>query len=204
MSLRSSVRQMRESFEAQFDNAGQDRFLYRRNQQGEQITVTAEERDRFVRQYMRRIWLIMGGMMAVLLLFAGALIWWTIASNSELSDVTLYVGIGAISLVSIALLYWVRGAPARELGGRTPVGRERSRDEMRAVFFRKTSYGTLVGAGAFGAILPFMMALGRNPVDVLHGWGRLWLAFGAALMLLAAVQAFRKWRFESGRPNDAV
>jgi len=32
--------------------------------------------------------------------------------------------------------------------------------------------------------------------DVLHGWGILWLVFAAALVVGAAVQAYRKWRYE--------
>ena len=50
-----------------------------------------------------------------------------------------------------------------------------------------------------GAILPLTL---RSDTDVLHGWGRLWLVFGAALVLLAGIQAFRKWRFERENGDD--
>ena len=33
--------------------------------------------------------------------------------------------------------------------------------------------------------------------DVLHGWGLLWLVLAAALVTVAGVQAFRKWRAHS-------
>jgi hypothetical protein len=49
-----------------------------------------------------------------------------------------------------------------------------------------------------------MLAFGRNPIDIFHGWGRLCFVFGAAIILLAAVQAFRKWRFELDHPNDII
>jgi hypothetical protein len=116
----------------------------------------------------------------------------------------MYVGTVVIAALPIALMYWIRGAPGRELEGRTPVGRERSSDEMKAIFFKKTSYGQLAGAAAFGPIVPLMMGFGRNPVDVFHGWGRLWWVLGGALVLFAAIQALRKWRFESEHPNDAI
>jgi len=32
-------------------------------------------------------------------------------------------------------------------------------------------------------------------IDVFHGSGLVWLAFGGALVLFAGVQAIRKWRF---------
>jgi tetratricopeptide (TPR) repeat protein len=41
--------------------------------------------------------------------------------------------------------------------------------------------------------IPF---IGNSRQDVFSGWNRLWLVFGGGLVLLAAVQAFRKWRFE--------
>src|SRR2546423_7487209 len=105
MSLDGSIQQLRENFEAQFEVAGEGRSVYRRNQKGEPIPVTAEERGRFIRQYGRRIWFIIGGMMAALLAFGGVVIWLTVMSNGELPDVLLYVGIGAIAVVAIALMY---------------------------------------------------------------------------------------------------
>jgi len=190
---------MRESFEAQFEVAGENRYLYRRNQKGEAIPVTEEDRDRFISQYLRRIWVIMGGMMAVLLAFIAVVFWRVAATNSELPDVLIYVGMGGITVVAVGLMYWVRGAPARELQGRTPVARERSTEEMHAIFFKKISYDQLAGVAFIGAILPFTL---RSHPDVFHGWARLWFVFGAAIVVVAAVQAFRKWRFEVDHPND--
>src|SRR5689334_8456091 len=198
MSKRNSVKAMRESFEAQFEVAGEARYLYRKNQKGEPIPVSAEERNRFVRQYASRIRLIMGGMVAGLLGFMGFFLWWTISSRSA-NQVPLYVGLIAITAVSIGLMYWVRGAPARALDGRMSVGRERTREEMQAIFFRKLSYGQLAGGAATGVIIVATRAAKEN---LFVGWHRAWLAVGAVLVLLSAVQAFRKWRFESDHPED--
>ena len=75
---------------------------------------------------------------------------------------------------------------------------------MREMMFHKMTYGQLAVAAAFGPLVPFMMGFGRHPIDVLHGWGRLWLVVGAGVTVFAAVQAFRKWRFEIDRPNDII
>lgn len=201
MGMGGSVQRMRESFEAQFEVSGENRYLYRRNQKGEPIPVTSGERDRFIRQYVRRIWFILGSMMAVLVAFIGVVIWRAAVTNSEIPDIAIYVGIGAITVAAIGLMYWVRGAPARGLEGRSPVGRERTTEEVRAILFKKISYGQLAGVAVMGAILPFTL---RSHPDLFHGWGRLWLVFGAAIVLVAAVQAFRKWRFEAEHPNDLL
>jgi hypothetical protein len=201
MSVRDSVQQMRETFEAQFEDSGHGKYLYRRSQKGEPLPVTVEERERFVRQYVRRIWLIMAGMMITLLAFVGITIWRIIATHSDFPDMLIYVGTAGIAAVAIALMYWIHGAPARELEGRTPVGRERSKEEMRAILFGRLSYWQLAGVAAMGFIFPFTL---RSHPDVFHGWARLWLVFGASMVLMAAVQAFRKWRFESAHPDDST
>ena len=204
MGISTNVDRMRENFEAQFEPAGEDKYLYRRNQKGPAIPVTTDERERFVRQYVRSIWFIMWGMMVVLLAFWGLAIWWTLSARGDFPDVTMYVGTGVITVGAIVPMYWMRGAPARELEGRTPVAAERSTEQTREMMFHKMTYGQLAGAAAFGPLVPVMMAFGRHPIDVFHGWGRLWLVLGAALTLFAAVQAFRKWRFEIDHPSGVI
>jgi MFS family permease len=188
-----SWQQLRENFADQFEPLGEDKYLYRRNQKSAPIEVTAVERARFIDQYGRRLRYSMWSMVAGLIVFMGAVVWWTVARNSDLPDLVLYIGIGLITTIAIGYLYWIRGAPARELERRGPVGRERSRDEMRALFFKKMGYGQLAGAAFAGLVLAFSRA-GKE--DLFHGWHRLWLVLAALLVLAAGVQAFRKWRFE--------
>jgi hypothetical protein len=195
-----SIQQLRENFEAQFEAGSDGRYLYRRNQKGEPIPVSADERDRFVRQYIRRIWYIMGGMMVTLVAFVGFVVWWSIATH-EFSNVLLYIACGAIASVFIGLMYWVRGAPARELEGRASVGRERTKEEMRAIFFGKLSYAQLAGAGAFGLFITVSRAI-RS--DTSPSGREFWFALGAGLVLLCGIQAFRKWRFEQEHPDDLI
>jgi hypothetical protein len=200
-SVGSSVQQMRESFEAQFEASGNGKYIYRRGQKGEAIPVTAEERDRFIQRYVRRIWLILGGMMAVLAAFWGAVFWWMVGRGNDLPNSAMYVGTGVIAVVSIALMYWIRGAPARELEGRTPVSAERSSEEMRGFYLNKTTYGQLAAVAGFGAFLIGMPFLRESDPYSLR-W--LDLIGGAGLILFAGIRALQKWRYDSEHPSDVM
>jgi hypothetical protein len=195
---------LKQGFADQFEPYGDGQFVYRKNLNGPAIPVTAEERERFIDDYARRLrhanWIFM----AALILFVGVLIWWTVQSNRDVPQVVLYGGMIGLMAVSVSYSIWARGAPARELEGRTPVAAERSTEQMREMMFHKMTYAQLAGAAAFGPLVPVMMAFGRHPIDVFHGWGRLWLVLGAALTLFAAVQAFRKWRFEIDHPSGMI
>ena len=194
--MSSSTDRMREDFEAQFEPLDDGRFLYRRNQRGEPVPVSAQERDDFVRQYVRSIRFVLAGMTGALLLFTAVLIWVSVAAGSDLPEVPMYVGLIAITAVAVGLMYWMKGAPARSLQGRRSIGRERSREEMRAIHFQKIGYGRLAGAAALGALL-IVTRSARE--DTFSGWHVIWPILGGFLMLLAGVQAVRKWLFENQR-----
>jgi hypothetical protein len=192
---------LRETFEAQFEFVAGDKYLYRRNQKGELIPVTADERARFIRQYMRRVRFIMAGLIAALLIFQGVGIWWMVSRDGDvhhagpfdISNAVPFVGDLIIAGVAVFLMHWVRGAAARELEGRMPVGRERSKEEMRAIFFRQMSYGYLTAVAAGGV---FLVLTHASNDDFHSGSFRIFLSLGVLLVLVACVQAFRKWRFE--------
>ena len=196
-----SWRQLRENFADQFEPYNEGEYLYRRNQKGVPIAVTAEERERFIAQYARRLRYSMWGMVAALIAFMGAIVWWTVTRNSDLPEPVMYVGFGLITGVAIANLYWVRGAPARELERRSPVGRERSRDEVRGLLFRKLSYGQLAGAAFAGLVLVLSRA---SEEDLFSGWHRLWLVFAVLILFTAGVQALRKWRIENQDDDSPI
>jgi len=201
MGMSNSVQQMRENFEAQFEAAGEDRFLYRRNQKGEPIPISADERECFIRQYVRHIWFVLGGMMTVLAAFWGLVIWWTVSADKDFPDITMYVGTATIAVAAIALMYWVRNAPARELEGRTPIGRERTSEEMRALYLSRTSYAQLAFTGGFGAFLIVIRALNGRRDSGLHWF---YLVAGAGLVVFAGIRAFQKWRYDSEHPSDLI
>jgi hypothetical protein len=184
--------QSKQQFDDQFELDG-DHFLYRRWQKGPPIRVTADERQRFIDDYARRLryanWGIIGGLFFVV----GLLLWWTLRSGSEVPDILLYAAISTVAVMNVGYSLWAGTAPNRELNRRAPVGRERTREEMRRMLNSKTSYSQLAGIAFVGAILPFGL---KSHPDVFHGWGRLWLLFSGIIVSLAAVAAFRKWRFE--------
>jgi hypothetical protein len=186
--------QSKQFFADQFELNG-DAYLYRRSQKGAPIRVSAEERQRFIDDYARRLrystWGIVGGLIVVIALS----FWWTLSTASELPDAAMYAAIGAVAVACVGYAMWVQGAPARELARRTPVGRERTREEMRRVLLARTTYRHLAALALTGAVLPLTL---RSQRDLLHGWGRLWLGFSAIVIILVAATAFRKWRMERG------
>jgi tetratricopeptide (TPR) repeat protein len=74
-----------------------------------------------------------------------------------------------------------------------PVGGPRSTDEVSRLRFQRLNYGQLATAAFGGLLIPF---IGSSRADVFSGWNRLWLILGGSLVAVAAIQAFRKWRFE--------
>jgi hypothetical protein len=133
-------------------------------------------------------------MTVAIVAFIALAAWWSVSIGNDLPDGSLFAGLIAISVVAIGAMYFVQGAPARELEGRSSVGRERSKEEMRAIFLAKITYGRLAGVAAAGVLIPMSQAA---KTDIFSGWHRIWLIAGAGLVLLAADQAFRKWIFEN-------
>ena len=183
---------VRQAFAEQFepDHTG---YVYRRSQKGEAIRVSTDERRRFIDEFDRRIrrarWIIYIG----LTLAVGAPMLWSLQHDAELTQPAIFAGLGAAMICYFSYHYRAWTAPARELAGRTPIARERSPEEVRRLRFQRLTYRQLVGAAFAGLVIPF---LGASPHDLFSGWNRLWLAFGAVITLVAAVQAFRKWRFK--------
>lgn len=182
---------VRQTFADQFEPDGAN-FIYRRSQKGEAIRVSAEERSKFIEEFNRNLgrtkWIIYLGMALVL----GGIIGFSLIKRTELSQGAIFVGIG-LAIPYFAFYRWAWAAPTRDLGGRTPIAGERSTDEVRRIRFGRITYGQLASAAFGGAMVPL---IGSARQDVFSGWNRLWLVFGAGLILFAAVQAFRKWRFE--------
>lgn len=186
---RDSVRQ---TFADQFEQDGTN-FVYRRSQKGEALRVSAEERRKFIEEFDQNVrrakWIIYAGLTVVF----GGIIGFSLLRGFELSQAAIFIGIGVVMIPYFVYYRWTWADPARELAGRTPIAGERSPDEVRRLRFQRMTYGQLAGAAAGGLVIPFV---GSRHQDVFSGWNRLWLIFGGAIVLLAAVQAFRKWRFE--------
>lgn len=185
---------IRQAFAEQFEAYGTS-FVYRRSQKGEAIGVSAQERDRFIEEFdlsiRRSKWILCVGLTLVF----GGIVAFAFFRNGELNQAAVYIAIGLVMIPYLIYYRWAWGAPARELGSRTPVAGERSRDEVLHLQFQRMTYGQLAIAALGGLAIPF---IGATHQDLFSGWNRLWLVFGSGLILLAAVQAFRKWRFEQG------
>jgi len=184
--------QARRSFADQFEPRGAD-FIYRRSQKGEAFKVSATERNRFVErfdQHLRRSGWIMGIGLAVVL---GGGVAIAMYRNTGPSQLAIFAGIGLVMVPYLAYFRWAWAEPARELANRIPVAGKRSPEEVQRLRFQRITYGQLAGTASSGLVIPFV---GSSYGDVFSGWNRLWLLFGGAIVLLAVVQALRKWRFE--------
>ena len=201
MGLGSNDWRMRQAFEGQFEPAGDGTFLYRKNRRAPPIPVTRHERDRFVDQYVLGMRFVTGGMIAAGLGFLTLALWWMSKTGARPPTIEIY---GVLALLSSAifmpLFYWIAGAPARELRGRAPVGRARTKDEMRAIYFRNMSYGKIAAIALLGLSAPIAR---RNLWPENVAWHRWSWAIAVVVVLVAAVVAVRKWRFESAHSDHS-
>jgi hypothetical protein len=182
------------AFASQFERSGKG-FIYRYNRRGRAIRVSAAERDAFVADFRRGYRLLIAGLcVAVVATFA------VVSALGGLSDpfdpVMFVLGFAGIAMAFIGGIAWstlrLLRTPERALANLME-GEARSREEMRRITLASFTYQQL----ALIAVASFA-AFGFRPWmrGALQGWGLLWLAPGAALAILAAVQAFRKWRME--------
>lgn len=191
---------VRQSFAEQFEQDGTS-FVYCKSQKGEAIRVSAQERSRFLDEFDRNLrrakWIIYIGLFVAL----GGAIAFSVLRGSDLDQAGIVVGIGVAVIPYFAYLRWAWAAPARELAGRTPLAGERAPEEVQRLKFQRITYSQLGTAALGGLAFPF---LATKHGDLFSGWNRLWLVFGGGLVLLAAVQAFRKWRLEQADADRRV
>ena len=190
----SSARRLRESFAARFETVGADVF-FRRNAAAAPTRVTPDERDDFIAGYARTMryssWGVVAGTIAVL----GVVMVVAFRSRDGLPQWVVSMSVGVVLAASLAVHWWAWTRPWRTLQYRMASGQPRSPAELKRLFFARLSYGRLaVGAG----MAPLMVLNAARMQDVFHGWARLWIVGALALLLIVSVQAFRKWRYESG------
>lgn len=187
----------RQAFADQFEQDASG-FVYRRSRKGEAIRVSAEERQQFIEGFSRDLTRAMFVMAATMALVVGGMLVLGTGRGWDVPEAAVVAGIVAATIPYFAYYWWAWGAPSRALQGRTPIARERSREEVRELTFRRMTYGNLATAAAGGIALPLIGSRGHG---LLTGWGRLWIVGGAALVLFVGVQAFRKWRFDQDHPG---
>lgn len=182
---------LRQAFADQF-SSDEHGFIYRKYQKSAPIRVSEMERNKFVASYNKRtryaIWSILPATVGLMLL----LVWLVPDLDSSIGQITMWVGLAALLLPFVAINHWAWNAPSRELERRTPEGAALTKEEARALALSKITYGQLTLAALMGVGLVWKMS---TKINVFHGWGMIWLVFAAALIVLAGVQAIRKWRF---------
>ena len=185
--------QVRQSFADQFEPDAQG-FLYRKYMKGAPIRVSAAERDRYVATFNRYTryasWGVIGGIMLLALFLA----FYFAVAGGNVPDMAFYLGLGAIVVAFMVGHFWVWNLPARELRGRGTAGEARSSAEVRRLFLEKTTYGQIATGAGVGVALFFRIQSSGN---MLSGWNLFWAGAGVVLLILSAIQAFRKWRSES-------
>lgn len=178
-------------FAQQFEGEAPD-ITYRRNSKSAPVRVSAEERAAFIAAFARTIRYSSWGLMTGMIVLTIVLVTVAVSSNSDVSNLSIYGGIGVLLALFFGLIFRAWYAPARALQDRLTTGAARSSDETRRIHFASISYGRLAVLAVFGALLII-----ANRRDVYLGWEWIWVVFGAVMLTVAAVQAFRKWRFET-------
>lgn len=188
-----SFERQRKTFVAQFAPEGAG-FVYRRFQVGAAYRATAAERDAFVadfdRRQRRRKWVFIALLIAMMVGFVALVLLFARNATSDaltVGFIAAVIAAGAVFAVSSMRDYT---APARALAERTPISDALSTEERRTVALSNLTWGKLATAAA----LMGMLILRGYPFG---GWNKLWFVLAGAGFLMVAVQAFRKWQFDS-------
>lgn len=183
-----------ENFSSRFEADGEG-FLFRSNLRAAPIPVSIVERDEEVSRYQRSMRLAMAGFLVV-----------SLAAFSTLIGIDIAYDIGGLSwMIWLVLIPLIGGfafvstylwrVPDRRFAGRIPATNKFSIEEVRRRTFEHISWVALA-ITPFIALLILMPRRGEEMSDL--GF-MIKLGVAGALILLAAVQAFRKWRFERNK-----
>ena len=182
-------------FQAQFV-ADCDGYLFRRRSTGAAIAVSAAERDGFVADYARfgqrlfsrSVWLMTGGMLAIVIAKTAAPQTFTAPLFYGLLFAVL--ALGMISLMSLKL----RGsfdAPTTALAGRKPVAPPFDAARTRLVRAKMTPGWAFVYAPL--SVIFLWFKFGPNS-DYFSGWNLVWVIGTAAYLGLFVYTGVNKWR----------
>ena len=187
-----------QAFANQFEPDGEN-FRYRRWQKSAPLSVTSAERAQFIRQFHLRLrYASFGIFIATISLIAGFVLFAGTGQSQE-SDLGIWISLGIILVLFTSYWFWAYTAPSRALARRTPVGRARSREEMRRLSLGRISYGQLAGAAVAAWVMAYFYSRGH---DMFSGWYLFWPFFAGAITITSALQALRKWHLESAdRPE---
>lgn len=184
---------LKSEFAKRFQPQG-DGYVFRERADRPGYAITRAERDEMVetfgRQFNRLNWgCIVGGVVLML-----GVAW--IGEDMGLPDPgpLIYAVIALMALVYMSAVFQLWGAPKRRLAARTATIPTATVDDGRRAL-RDLSWKTLGLCVLMAAFVGFR-AYGKDPT--FHdGSSRFLAAMGIVLLVIAAVQAFRKWRSEA-------
>jgi hypothetical protein len=183
---------LKDEFAKRFEPNGEG-YLFRNRLGAPGYAVTAAERDQFVAEFDLRVtWSGRAFFVALLVLCLGGA-WYAVENAIELTQwMILPVIIGAM-IINVAISLWFWGEPVRRLEGRAQVAEALPMATARREALRKLGWDRL-GLCVGVAVLVAWQGYTQDPT--FSGWSRLWLLGAGVLLVVAAVQAFRKWRLE--------
>ncbi len=170
-----------------------DAYLYRKGMKAAPIRVAKVERDEFVEAYRRHARIGFWAMFLSLLFLSTLLIGVSMSNEAVDVETGAYVIVGFVSVLYLGLNLHAWNAPYRALRHRASAGVALTTKEVRRMAFDKISYGELAGV-AVGSLYFVWIAWDKHGGFI--GWGRFWMCFAGLMMLVAVVQAVRKWRHE--------
>lgn len=191
--MRSTLEGLQAYYERQFEEDGPT-ILFRLKGTGPAYKVSEDERKSYLEETGRAArrgiyWLI--GIMALGVLANTA---FAVLTDHGDDPLTIFLGTGLAVFAGMAVWLRMLGRPAGRLKdrliGRLPVKPALDRAEVRRLKLSQIKYGQL-------ALIPpiSLVFLIQRDIDPFSGWGRLLWLLPISFTLVAAIQAYRKWRY---------
>lgn len=180
-------------FEGRFEPEG-DGYLFRHALTSPGYRVSAEERDRFVADFARTQKRALRTAFILMLVLGLAGVAWIMAFGGKM-DVPIAMTVFGLTLVNVVVVQRAWDAPRRALSDRAPVSEGLSKDQGKREGLRRLRWTNLAAVCGVAALVAWNGYAGDPQ---LSGHGRAWLGMAGFLVVLVAVQAFRKWRVERG------
>jgi hypothetical protein len=179
---------LQQMFLDQFEEM-EGRLVYRRYRKGAPIPVSAEERDRFVAEYRRRMRYLTWGFGALVAVWILVLSLFLMEREQDLPMWLMMAQLAPLLAVFVLVQRWVWDSPMRGLAGRLPVGGERSRAELKRIAMQQLTWPRIAGI-ALTALFPLIYIDRSRPL--LSGDNLFWMVLMVLVIGAAGIAAVRK------------
>ena len=166
------------------------RLVFRRGARGAPVVVNQAEVEQAVSLFMKRQRLVLIAMVAVTI---AAIFFLVLYDNGRLADAewTTWALVVLWLVAFWPAFMWAWRTPTAEFARRVPVGRERSRQELRAETLSNWGWPRVIGGLALGLALTVPHLFAWPPAG-LDAW--LWFGLGIVLVVISCVNCLHKWR----------